>query len=106
MIGRRPAHDLCPDCEGAASGPFETEAQARAAAQHITATPPCTGVWQSGSHRLLCEALTATGGASRAPTTTASCNGWPGGSHPPWPWSPGSSRGRTRREVSHEPQAR
>ena len=61
MIGRRPAHDLCPDCAGPASGPFETEAEARAAARHITATPPGTRAWQADSRRLLCEALTAAG---------------------------------------------
>jgi hypothetical protein len=44
-----------------ATGPFETEAQARGAARHITTVPPGTGAWQAGSHRLLCEALSAAG---------------------------------------------
>lgn len=43
------------------AGPFETEAQARAAARHITSQPPDTGAWQAGSHRMLCEALDAAG---------------------------------------------
>lgn len=41
--------------------PYETEAQARAAARHITGQPPGTGAWQAGSHRMLCEALSAAG---------------------------------------------
>jgi len=61
MIGRRPTHDLYPDCAHAASGPFETETRARSAARRITASPAGTGAWQAGSHRLLCAELTAAG---------------------------------------------
>ena len=43
------------------AGPYETEAQARAAARHITSEPPGTGAWQAGSHRMLCQALAAAG---------------------------------------------
>jgi hypothetical protein len=64
----RPLRDRCMQCgqpEAAhaapVAGPFETEAQARSAARHITACPPGTGAWQAGNHRLLCEALAAAG---------------------------------------------
>jgi hypothetical protein len=43
------------------SGPYETEAAARADVRHITSQPPVAGAWQAGSHRLLCEALEAAG---------------------------------------------
>ena len=45
-------------------GPFETEAQARAAVAHVYAAAHATtrrGVMTEGSHKLLCEALTAAG---------------------------------------------
>ena len=64
MIGKRPPDDRCGDCAQAIAGPFETEAGARAAAAHVIASPP--RAWQAGSHRLLCEALTATGVESGA----------------------------------------
>jgi hypothetical protein len=42
-----------------ASGPYEDERQASAAARHITSLPP--GTWGDGNHRMLCEALSDAG---------------------------------------------
>jgi hypothetical protein len=43
------------------SGPYETERQAADAARHIYDSPPGTGAWGTGSHRLLEDACTAAG---------------------------------------------
>jgi hypothetical protein len=43
------------------SGPFETEREAAAAVQHITSSPPGTGAWADGNHRLLEDACRAAG---------------------------------------------
>lgn len=43
------------------AGPYETEREAVASVRHIHDSPPGTGAWTAGSHRLLCEALTAAG---------------------------------------------
>jgi hypothetical protein len=48
------------------SGPFETERQAIDTARHIYDSPPGTGAWTDGSHRLLegaCQAAGVTLGA-------------------------------------------
>jgi hypothetical protein len=43
------------------SGPFETERQAADAARHIYDSPPGTGAWGDGNHRLMEDACTAAG---------------------------------------------
>jgi hypothetical protein len=43
------------------SGPFHTEREARATVQHILASPPGTGAWGDGCHRLLEDACAAAG---------------------------------------------
>jgi hypothetical protein len=43
------------------SGPYETERQAADAARHIYDSPPATGAWGAGNHRLLEDACTAAG---------------------------------------------
>jgi hypothetical protein len=44
-----------------APGPFETEREARQAAQHIYDSPPGTGAWGSGNHKLLEDACRTAG---------------------------------------------
>jgi hypothetical protein len=41
------------------SGPFETERQAADTARHIYDSPPGTGAWGDGNHRLMEDACTA-----------------------------------------------
>ena len=43
------------------SGPYETEREARAAVQHILASPPGTGAWGDGNRQLLEDACRAAG---------------------------------------------
>jgi hypothetical protein len=43
------------------SGPYETERQAAAAARHIYDSPPGTGAWAAGNHRLLLDACASAG---------------------------------------------
>jgi hypothetical protein len=43
------------------SGPYETESQADAAVQHIYDSPPGTGAWGTGNHKLLEDACGAAG---------------------------------------------
>jgi hypothetical protein len=43
------------------AGPFETEREARDSVAHITASPPGTGAWGDGCHRLLEDACRAAG---------------------------------------------
>jgi hypothetical protein len=43
------------------SGPFETERQAADAARHIYDSPPGTGAWGAGNHKLLEDACTSAG---------------------------------------------
>jgi len=43
------------------SGPYETERQAAGAARHIYDSPPGTGAWGAGNHRLMEDACTAAG---------------------------------------------
>ena len=43
------------------SGPLETERDAIDAARHILDSPPGTGAWQAGSHRLLEDTCRAAG---------------------------------------------
>ena len=43
------------------SGPYETERQAADAARHIYDSPPGTGAWGDGNHRLMEDACTAAG---------------------------------------------
>jgi hypothetical protein len=44
-----------------APGPFETEREARNTVRHITDSPPGTGAWGHGNHRLLEDACRAAG---------------------------------------------
>ncbi len=41
------------------TGPYETERQAADAARHIYDSPPGTGAWGTGSHKLMEDACTA-----------------------------------------------
>jgi hypothetical protein len=43
------------------SGPYETERQAGDAARHIYDSPPGTGAWAAGNHRLLLDACASAG---------------------------------------------
>jgi hypothetical protein len=43
------------------SGPYETERQAADAARHIYDSPPGTGAWTAGNHRLLLDACASAG---------------------------------------------
>jgi hypothetical protein len=43
------------------TGPYEMERQAASAAQHIYDSPPATGAWTGGCHRLMEDACTAAG---------------------------------------------
>jgi hypothetical protein len=43
------------------SGPYDSERQAAADASHIYASPPGTGAWGDGNHRLIEDACTAAG---------------------------------------------
>jgi hypothetical protein len=43
------------------SGPYETERQAADATRHIYDSPPGTGAWGDGNHRLMEDACTAAG---------------------------------------------
>jgi hypothetical protein len=43
------------------SGPYETERQAADAAGHIHDSPPGTGAWAAGNHRLLLDACASAG---------------------------------------------
>jgi hypothetical protein len=43
------------------NGPYETQRQAADAAQHIYDSPPDTGAWGTGNHKLLEDACTAAG---------------------------------------------
>jgi hypothetical protein len=43
------------------SGPYETECQAADAARHIYDSPPGTGAWAAGNHRLLLDACASAG---------------------------------------------
>ncbi len=47
--------------EAWAPGPFETEREARDTARHIYDSPPGTGAWGTGNHRLLEDACLAAG---------------------------------------------
>ena len=65
MIGRRPAHDLCPDCVRASSGPYESERKAAAspaarAAHEAFGTGRGPGM-TAANHRALCSAISAAG---------------------------------------------
>jgi len=44
-----------------APGPFQTEREARNAARHIYDSPPGTGAWGTGNHRLLKNGCLAAG---------------------------------------------
>jgi hypothetical protein len=44
-----------------APGPFQTEREARQAAQHVYDSPPGTGAWGTGNHKLLEDACLAAG---------------------------------------------
>src|SRR6266480_4691016 len=43
------------------TGPYDTERQAADAARHIYDSPPGTGAWGDGNHRLMEDACTAAG---------------------------------------------
>jgi hypothetical protein len=43
------------------TGPFETERQARESARHIYDSPPGTGAWGDGNHRMLENACRTAG---------------------------------------------
>jgi hypothetical protein len=43
------------------AGPYETEREAAGAARHIYDSPPGTGAWGDGNHRLIEDACTAAG---------------------------------------------
>lgn len=43
------------------AGPYETERQAAGAARHIYDSPPGTGAWGTGNHKLMEDACTAAG---------------------------------------------
>ena len=43
------------------AGPYETERQAAGAVRHIYDSPPGTGAWAAGNHRLLLDACAKAG---------------------------------------------